>query len=126
MAWTKPAFATAVLFAGAMIGWTGGAAASDADFRLKNATGYQIDEVYVSRHSSKEWGRDIMGRDALNDGDSVKIVFPHNSEACDYDIKVKYHDDGSTAEWSDVDLCKYETITIYWDDKRQVSRAVGE
>ena len=38
------------------------AQASDADFSLRNKTGYQIDEVYVSGHSSKSWGRDIMGR----------------------------------------------------------------
>ena len=126
MYFLKSVTGVAALFAFSAVVWSGPSLASDADFRLKNATGYQIDEVYVSKHSSKAWGKDIMGRDALNDGESVKIVFPHNSDACDYDIKVKYHDDGSTAEWSDVDLCKYETITIYWDNKNQVTRAVGE
>jgi hypothetical protein len=101
------------------------ALANDADFRLKNKTGYQIDEVYVSRHSSADWGRDIMGSDALADGESVKIVFPHGGGACHFDIQVKYHDNDS-AEWGDVNLCDYESITLFWDAKNQTTRAVGE
>jgi hypothetical protein len=99
--------------------------ASDADFTLKNRTGYQIDEVYVSPHSSKNWGRDRMGDDALADKESVKIVFPHGNGACRFDIKVKYHDD-DTAEWGDVNLCEYNAISLYWDQKNQTTRAVGE
>ena len=102
------------------------AQASDADFKLKNRTGYQIDEVYVSAHSSRNWGNDIMGSDALSDGETVTITFPHGNGACQFDIKVKYHDDNSTAEWSNVNLCQYETISLYWDSKSQVTRAVGE
>ena len=100
--------------------------ANDADFTLKNKTGYQIDEVYISRHSSANWGSDRMGSDALADGESVDINFPHGNGACAFDIKVKYHDDDSTAEWGNVDLCKYEAISLYWDAKKQVTRAVGE
>ncbi len=100
--------------------------AGDADFKLVNRTGYQIDEVYVSAHSSHHWGHDIMGRDALADGEVVKITFPHGGDACHYDIKVLYHDDDSTAEWSDINLCKYERISLYWDEKKQVTRAVGD
>lgn len=100
--------------------------ASDADFKLKNKTGYQIDEVYVSPHSSKNWGRDKMGSDALADGEAVKISFPHAGTQCHFDIKVKYHDDDSTAEWGDVNLCDYETISLFWDQKKQVTRAVGD
>lgn len=100
--------------------------ASDADFTLRNKTGYQIDEVYVSARSSKNWGKDIMGSDALDDGEKVNIVFPHGNGACRFDLKVKYHDDASTAEWSDINLCEYETITLFWDRKNEVTRAVGE
>lgn len=108
------------------LGWIGTAAASDADFKLKNRTGYQIDEVYVSAVGRKSWGKDVMGRDAFADGESVNIVFPHGNGACRFDIKVKYHDDDSTAEWGNVDLCAYDVITLYWDAKNQVTRAVGE
>jgi hypothetical protein len=100
-------------------------AASDADFTLKNKTGYQIDEVYVGPHSSSSWGKDIMGKDSLGDTESVRITFPHGGGACQFDIKVKYHD-GDTAEWDDVNLCNYDTITLFWDQKNQTTRAVGE
>ena len=103
-----------------------GAYASDADFKLKNRTGYQIDEVYVSQHSSNNWGKDIMGKDALADGEVLNVTFPHGGNACHFDIKVKYHDDDSTAEWADVDLCQYETISLYWNAKLQETKAVGE
>ena len=109
-----------------VLGMTGLAFASDADFTLKNKTGYQIDEVYVSSHSRANWGRDRMGDDALADGESIDINFPHGGSACHFDIKVKYHDDDSTAEWGDVDLCKYTAISLFWDAKRQTTRAVGE
>ena len=99
--------------------------ANDADFVLKNKTGYQIDEVYVAPSSSKNWGRDIMGSGALGDGEQVKIVFPHGNGACLFDIKVKY-EDGSDASWAGVDLCKWEAISLFWDKKSQVTKAVGE
>ncbi len=108
-----------------LLATAGLARASDADFTLKNKTGYQIDEVYVSTHASKNWGRDRMGSDALADGETVDIAFPHGGSACKFDIKVKYHDD-DTAEWGNVDLCQYAAINLYWDAKKQVTRAVGE
>lgn len=103
----------------------GVASANDADFTLVNRTGYQIDEVYISPHSSSKWGRDVMGDGALGNARQVKITFPHGNGACIFDLKVKY-EDGDTAEWSKVDLCEYTTITLYWDAKAKVTRAVGE
>lgn len=97
--------------------------ASDADFKLVNKTGYQIDSVYVSPASSSNWGKDIMGKDAVPDGTSVNITFPHGGSACKFDIRVEYND-GDKAEWAGVDLCQYETISLFWDGKN--TRAVGE
>lgn len=113
------------LAAALLLSTVGLAAASDADFTLKNKTGYQIDEVYVSTHSSKNWGRDRMGSDALAEGETLDVQFPHGNGACKFDIKVKYHDE-DTAEWGNVDLCQYTTISLFWDAKKQVTRAVGE
>lgn len=118
-------FAKLLLVAPALLFTASGAFANDADFTLKNKTGYQIDEVYISLPSSKNWGKDIMGTGALGDGDKVKITFPHGNGACKFDIKVKYND-GDEASWASVDLCEYETITLYWDKKAQQTRAVGE
>ncbi|MSP01241.1 MAG: hypothetical protein EXR07_09380 [Acetobacteraceae bacterium] len=103
-----------------------GAFANDADFKLKNKTGYQIDEVYVAPRSSTRWGKDLMGSSSLGDGETLTVTFPHGNGACAFDIKVKYHDDNSTAEWSNIDLCKYDIISLFWDARNQVTRAVGE
>jgi hypothetical protein len=97
--------------------------ASDADFKMVNKTGYQIDSVYVSVASSSAWGSDIMGKDALENGAAVDIAFSHGGTACKFDIKVTYKD-GDNAEWPNVDLCQYETITLFWDGKE--THAVGE
>lgn len=102
-----------------------GAFANDADFTLKNRTGYQNDEVYISLPSSKDWGNDIMGTGALGDGEGVKISFSHGNGDCKFDIKVKYND-GDASEWGGVDLCQYETVSLYWDKKAQQTGAVGE
>jgi len=115
-----------LLAAGFLLPIATGTFASDADFRLNNKTGYQIDEVYVGPHSSSNWGNDILGSGALADGQGVNIVFPHGGSACHFDIKVKYNVDGTTAEWSDVNLCDFNSISLFWDAKNQVSRAVGE
>ena len=82
-------------------------------------------KYYVAAHSSNRWGRDIMGKQTLEDGHNLSVTFPHGNGACDFDIKVKYDDD-TTAEWRDIDLCKYEAVSLYWDAKKQATRAVGE
>ncbi len=112
----------AALIAG-FLSLSGAAFASDADFKLVNKTGYQIDEVYVSPASSDSWGADIMGKDAVPDGASVNITFPHGGKACHFDIRVKYND-GDKAEWTNIDLCEYEKISLFWDGKQ--THAVGE
>src|ERR1700759_1819309 len=104
----KNTFAAAALFTSL----AGTALASDADFTLVNKTGAQIDDVYISPVKTDEWGKDIMGKDALADGEKVDIEFPHGDGKCKFDIKVKYHD-GDTAEWGDVDLCEYTAITLH-------------
>ncbi len=97
--------------------------AGDADFKLVNKTGYQIDNVWVSAHSAGSWGEDIMGKGSLGDGEWVTITFPHGGSHCHYDIKVKYND-GDEAQWGDVNLCNYEKISLFWDGKE--TRAEGE
>ena len=102
---------------------SGTALASDADFKLVNKTGYQINSIYVSQASSDNWGDDIMGNDAVPNGTTVNVTFPHGGKSCHFDIRVEY-DDGDKAEWTNINLCEYEKISLYWDGKQ--TRAVGE
>ena len=96
--------------------------AGDQDFDLVNHTGYDIDKVFVSAVNQKSWGKDIMGRDSLEDGQTVHITFNGGTEACRHDLKVVYSD-GDTSEWGGLNLCKINTVTLYWDRKAGTTRA---
>ncbi len=93
------------------------ALAGKQDFSLTNATGYTISEVYVSPSSSGDWEEDVMGRDILDDGETVKITFSAKEKTCQYDIKVVW-DDGDEAFWNGFDLCTVSRVTLYWDNGR--------
>ena len=99
--------------------------AAQQDFTLQNKTGYQIDEVYVSQSSSRNWGNDVMGRDALADGNTVDISFNAPENACHWDMRVKYND-GDEATWNNLNLCNISKVTLFWDRKAQTTRAVTE
>ena len=101
------------------------ALAGQQDFALMNRTGYQIDEVYVSRSSSRAWGDDVMGSDSLEDGRVVNITFHAPDNACKWDLKVKYND-GDEATWDGLNLCNISKVTLFWDKKNEVTRAVTE
>ncbi|MDO9270232.1 MAG: hypothetical protein Q7T96_14100 [Methylobacter sp.] len=92
------------------------------DFTLVNKTGYTIDEVYVSPHSTNDWLDDVLGQDVLGDGENAKIKFHSANEICKYDLKVIY-DDKEEVEWTDIDLCEEEKITIRWNKKSGESSA---
>ena len=99
--------------------------AAQQDFTLHNKTGYQIDEVYVSQSSSRNWGKDIMGRDALEDGNTVDVSFNAPDNACRWDMRVKYND-GDEATWNNLNLCNISKVTLFWDRKNEKTRAVTE
>jgi len=86
------------------------------DFTLVNKTGYTIDEVYVSPSSANNWLNDVLGQDVLGDGEKAKIKFHSSNDICKYDLKVIY-DDKEEVEWSDINLCEEEKITIHWNKK---------
>ena len=109
--------------AAALIATSAPAFAGDQDFKLVNKTGYAINEVYVGPVSSSSWGNDIMGTGTLNADASVNITFTAPGSVCRWDLKVIY-DDKSSAEWSNLNLCSISSVTLYWDSKNQVSRAV--
>jgi hypothetical protein len=99
--------------------------AGSQDFSLINRTGYQIDEVYVSRTTSRNWGGDIMGSDALENGRNVNVTFNAPDGVCNWDMKVKYND-GDEANWKGLNICSISKVTLYWDKKNEVTRAVTE
>ena len=101
------------------------ALAADQDFSLHNETGYTISSVFVSAANTKDWEEDVMGRDVLDDGESVDITFPRSEGACKFDLKVVY-DDKEEAIWGGLDLCKISKVEIHYNRKTGETSAVTE
>ncbi|MCJ2031218.1 hypothetical protein MKK50_17780 [Methylobacterium sp. J-043] len=95
------------------------------DFTLVNRTGYQIDEVYVGPVSQSHWGQDVMGKDAIANGDTADITFNGSSNACKWDIKVVYND-GDESEFRAVNLCNVSRVTLFWNRSAGETRFVVE
>jgi hypothetical protein len=100
--------------------------AADQDFKIVNKTGYQIDSVFLSPPNDDHWGSDVMGQDALADGEAANISFSKGTQACKWDLKVTYHDDSSTAVWHGLDLCSISKVSLHWNDKTQETTARAE
>jgi hypothetical protein len=101
------------------------AVADDAkqDFKMVNATGYELKALYVSPSKSDDWGDDILGQDVLSDGQAVNVHFSPKVHTCKWDLKVTYSDDNSNAVWQEIDLCTVDEITIHYDRKNDVTKA---
>ncbi|MDB5640775.1 MAG: hypothetical protein JWN07_92 [Hyphomicrobiales bacterium] len=95
-------------------------------FTVVNRTGYDISEVYVSPASANVWGEELLGDDELEDGDEEVIRLGRKEKSCIWDLKVVYSDDDSEAVWRDVDLCKFEKMTIKYNRKSDKTSATFE
>src|SRR5437899_1566994 len=93
------------------------AIAGDQDFVLVNATGVEINNLYVSPSNEDKWGDDILGEDTLADGANVTIKFAHDEKECGWDFMVKDKEDNGV-QWTDIDLCKYSEITLHKDGEK--------
>ena len=91
------------------------ARAGKQDFLLHNATGVEIHELYVSPHTSNEWEEDILGKDTLADGESVKITFEDREKHVHWDLKV-VDGKGNSIEWTDLNLIEISEVTLHYKD----------
>jgi hypothetical protein len=111
----------AALAGGAMLA-SGAAFAGEQDFNLVNGTGFGIQHVYVSPIRKETWGRDVLGRDILGDGQAVAITFPDRKRACKWDLKVVYQD-GRGATWHEINLCQISKVTLHWNPNNNETSA---
>ena len=91
------------------------ARAGKQDFILHNRTGVEIHEVYVSPHTANEWEEDVLGKDTLADGDSVKITFEDREKHAHWDLKV-VDGKGNSIEWEDLNLIEISEVTLHYKD----------
>jgi hypothetical protein len=105
--------------------WSSMAMATGLDFELKNATGYDIEAVYVDPSDSDEWSGDILEEDTeLADGASASVTFQGDPEGCKWDLKVDWVGDYEPTVWKSLNLCKISKITLKYDRKTDETTAV--
>src|SRR6266849_3095280 len=85
------------------------------DFVLHNETGVEIHSLYVSPHSTDDWEEDILGRDTLPSGESVKITFEDREKHVHWDLKV-VDSKGNSIEWEDLNLVEISEVTLHYKD----------
>jgi hypothetical protein len=80
----------------------GAAPSADPSFRVANAGGRVIREVYVSAANDSGWGQDRLGRDVLQPGQRLIVSLPPGQ--CVNDVRVVYAD-GQAQERRQVNTC---------------------
>lgn len=92
-------------------GGKAGAAAprgGDPSFSFINSSGQTVQELYVSLSSDSNWGRDRLGNNVLNPGQTSWVNLPSGS-TCTVDIKVVYSN-GRSAERRGVETCNLSEL----------------
>ena len=93
---------------------SGTAFAGHQDFTLKNQTGRDIVNIYITPSQSSSWDEDILGVDILYNGEVTEIVFDRSETDRYWDLKAIYSD-GSEYVWEDIDLFSVSEITLRFD-----------
>jgi hypothetical protein len=89
--------------------------AGDQDFTLVNKTGVEIHSLHVSPADANKWGPDILGKDTLEDGQSVEIKFHEDEEAEKWDLRIE-DKDGNAIEWEDLNLMKINKVILHYSN----------
>lgn len=92
------------------------------DFTLINATGVEIDKVYIAPHSSDDWEEDILGQDTLPDGQKVDIKFNRAEKAALWDLRVEDSKENSI-EWENLNLLEISKLTLNYKDGKATAIA---
>ena len=91
------------------------AQAKKHEFTLKNQTGVEIHQLFLSPHSSDDWEEDVLGRETLADGDAVKIDFNDRDKQAMWDLKI-VDGKGASITWEKLDLTKIAEVTIHYKE----------
>jgi hypothetical protein len=85
--------------------------AGDQDFTVVNKTGVEIHKLFVSPHSSDDWGEDILGKDTLDDGETLNIKFGRSAKAAHWDLKIE-DEKGHSVTWENLNLLEISKVTL--------------
>jgi hypothetical protein len=91
------------------------------DFTLVNATGVEIDKVFISPHDKNDWEEDILGQDTLPDGQSVDIKFHRAETAPIWDLRIE-DKQGHGIEWESLNLLEINKLTLNYKDGKATAK----
>ena len=91
------------------------------DFTLVNATGVEIDKVFIAPHSSDNWEEDILGQDTLPNGDKVDIKFHRTEKAALWDLRIEDKQE-HFIEWENLNLLEISKLTIDYKDGKATAK----
>lgn len=97
---------------------------SDQDFTLINNTGHGIQRLYAALAGSNAWGDNLLGQEAIDDGDSFPVEFPAGTHGCAWDLKADFSN-RTSAIWRNLSICDMSRITLFVDSSGQ-TRAIAE
>jgi hypothetical protein len=96
------------------------------DFKLVNATGYDIQSVYMSPSHADSWGDNILS-DTLYDGYSVNIQFSPDAESVEWDLRADWvMEEGAKQEyvyWNGLRLDEINKLTLKYNPKTDKTSA---
>jgi hypothetical protein len=95
--------------------------AAAQDFTLVNATGVEIDKVFISPHDKDDWEEDILGQDTLADGKSVDIKFHRAETAALWDLRIE-DSGGHGIEWESLNLLEINKLTLNYKDGKATAK----
>jgi hypothetical protein len=105
----RPLLATAIIAAATFFAPL--AQAANQDFKIINKTSHTIENIYVSSANEDKWGKDLLGEQVLEPGESFTVTFNgYDEDECAFDIRVE--DAKTFWELDKVDLCTTSELTL--------------
>jgi len=95
--------------------------AANQDFTLVNATGVEIDKVFIAPHDVDDWQEDILGQDTLPDGQSVDIKFHRAETSAMWDLRIE-DKQGHAIEWENLNLLEINKLTLNYKDGKATAK----
>lgn len=85
-------------------------------FDIVNKTEINLYGIYVTDVNTGGWGNDIIPNDMFEHDTVVTVsIDVDNNTLCEYDIRIT-DDSEDSVEFSDVDFCELETLTLLMDN----------
>ncbi len=91
---------------------TGIALAKRVSYSFVNYSGYTVKNLYITGTGYDRWGKDLLGKSVLNNGDGIRLTYDNKTRY--FDIKVVWMD-GSDSICRSHDYKSVWRVTLFRD-----------